>query len=220
MEVDGRLERAEAVDVRAAAGMRPGRGRERAADDEHESGGREDEREQPQLTRDERRRAPVAKADRLDREHDGAGEQRDREQEVRHHNRPAKVAGDGEVAERRLREGTEQDEQGNPAPPAGESRRPPRREPRHERDRDHDAADEPVSELDEGVDVLLGERLAALASRPVAAPEPRVGQANRRAAADDQPEAGTRSRRELEEARRRELEAPDAGERGRGLHRL
>ena len=42
-------------------------------------------------------------------EHDRSCEERDREQEVRHHDGPAQVARNGEVAERRLGERAEED---------------------------------------------------------------------------------------------------------------
>ena len=206
VEVHRPVELPEAADVRAAARMRPGRGRERPADDEHEAGRGEDEGEEPQLARNERHRAAIAEAHCLDSEDDGPGKQRDREQEMRHHDRPAEVARDGEVAERSLGKRADEDEQGNPARPAREAGRPPRSEPRDERERDDDRTDEPVPELDEGVDIAFGERLAALAAGPMAAAEPRIGQANGRAAADDQPEAECVRDRELEEARRGELE--------------
>ena len=77
----------------------------------------------------------------------------DREQEVRHHDRPAQVARNGEVAERRLCERAEEDERRNPAGPAREARRQPGGQKRDEGERDDDAPDEPVSELHEGVHV-------------------------------------------------------------------
>ena len=82
----------------------------------------EDEREPAQLERDERGRPAVAKAERLDGEHDGSGQERDREEEVRRHDRPAEVGGDGEVAERRLRERAEEHEQARPGAPSPEAR--------------------------------------------------------------------------------------------------
>ena len=59
----------------------------------------------------------VAQADRLDRDHDRAREERDREQQVRHHDGPAQVARHREVAERRLGEGAEQDGEREPPRP-------------------------------------------------------------------------------------------------------
>jgi len=68
-----------------------------------------DECEAPELERDDRRRPPVAQAERLDRDQNCSGEQGDRQEQVRHDHRPAEVARHGKVAERRLREGAEQD---------------------------------------------------------------------------------------------------------------
>ena len=166
----------------------------------------------------ERRRAPVAQPERLDGDDDGSCEQRDREQEMGRHDRPAQVARDGEVADRRLRERAEEDEQRNPPRPARKPGRPPRRQPRDERERDHDAADEPVSELDEGVDVPCGQRCprsqpgqwrqpSPESVRRTAAPLPTISQRpNAFASASLRKRAGESSR------------LPDARECGRSLH--
>ena len=146
------------------------------------------ERQAAELERDDRLGVPVAQSDRLDRDHDRTRDERHREQQVRHHDGPAQVARNREVAERRLGERAEQDGERELPRPVRQARRLPRREPGQQRDRDHDAADEAVPELDEGVDVLLGQRRSPLAARPVAAAETGVREPHRRARADDQPE--------------------------------
>ena len=153
-------------------------------------------------------RPPVAEAERLHRHHDCCAARSANER-----SRCVITTGqrrsrrDGEVADRRLGERAEEDEQRDPPGPVRKPWRSARGQPRDERERDHDAADEPVSELDEGVDVLLGQRPAALAAGPGAAAEARVGQPDGGAAADDQPEEERVRERELDEPRGRELEA-------------
>ena len=145
---------------------------------------------------------PTDRRAHLERKHRRTGEQRDRQQQVQHHDRPAQIARDREQADRRLRERAEEDPERKPRCPARQSRRAANREPGEQRERDRDAADETVAELDERVSVLRRQRMPLFAARPVAAAEPGVGQPHRRAGADDQPERAELGDHERKELRR------------------
>jgi hypothetical protein len=134
---------------------------------------------------------------------------------VRHDDGPAEITGHREVTKRRLGERAEQDREREPARPGRQPRCLTGREPGQQSDGDHDSADEPVPELDERVHVLLGQRRAALAARPVAAPEAGVREADGGPGADDQPQEDRVRPRDMHKAHRRDLEAADPG---RDLH--
>ena len=126
MDVDQRLQPPEPVDVlRAAAGVRPAGRRERPGQEQHAGRRGQRERAAPQLERRDRLRAAGAQRQRLEREHDRAGQQGHREQQVRGHDRPVQVAVHGEVAERRLGERADEDRERQPprAAATGRARR-------------------------------------------------------------------------------------------------
>src|SRR5207237_6292793 len=116
---------------------------------------------------------------------------------------------------RRLGERPEEDREREPDDPARKPAGPPCGEPREERQRDHDAADQTVAELDERVVVLLRKRVALLAAGPVAAAEAGVRQPDGGAGADDQPERAELGDRDHEKPRGAQLERPDARESAR-----
>ena len=76
------------------------------------------------------------------------------------------VEADGEVAERGLCERPDEDPHGEPAREPRQSGDPERRQSRDQGRDDDDTADQPVAELDEGVDVVGRERLALVAAWP------------------------------------------------------
>ena len=105
-------------------------------------------------------------------DHDDSGaEDHGRQKEVGHDQVRVEVEANGEGTERRLRGSPEKDAEGSPADPARKRRNAERGERGDERRHDHDPADEPVAELDEGVEVLLGKRLPRLATGPRLAAE-------------------------------------------------
>ena len=76
-----RLEPPEPVDVLgAAARVRPGRGRERAAEEQHEAGPRGEDPQAAELKRHDRLGPAGARAVGLEREHDGSGQDDHRKQ--------------------------------------------------------------------------------------------------------------------------------------------
>ena len=87
--------------------MRAGRSCKRPADDQHEARCRERKPEPPQLEGNEWLHATDLHRPHFERKHGRAGEQRDRQQEMQHHDRPAQVAGDRKQADRRLQERAE-----------------------------------------------------------------------------------------------------------------
>ena len=123
MDVDGRLQRREAVDVLAAAGVWPRRSRERAADDEQEASTDENGSEPTELARNERRDVAFAGTASLEHEDNRARDEEHRQQQVRHHDRPAQVAPHRQVAERRLRERSDEERECEADGPARQRRR-------------------------------------------------------------------------------------------------
>ena len=130
---------------------------------------------------------PFVRRTRLQHEDDRTREQQHREEQVRHHDRPAEIALHREIPERRLRERPDEDRKRQANDPVWQPARAPRREPADEGQRDRDAADESVAELDVGVHVLGRQRVPFLAAGPVATAEPRVRETDRGAGTDDQP---------------------------------
>ncbi len=88
-----------------------------------------------------------------------------REQEVRDDEERVQVEADGAVAERGLREATRR-RRPRPVQRAnrGRARHAKRRQRRDQGRDDHEPTDQPVAELDEGVDVVVRERLALAGS--------------------------------------------------------
>lgn len=126
-------------------------------------------------------------APRLERDDDRERHDDEREQEVRHHRERVEIEDHGQPAKRDLGNGaSERAERGAPHP-AVEVGDPARREPCDEGGENPAERDDAVSELDDRVEVLGGERRRA-ATRPVVAPEPGAGQADERARGDDEAE--------------------------------
>jgi hypothetical protein len=129
---------------------------------------------------------------------------------VHDHDRPAQVTGDSEQPDRRLQEGAEEDRERELDVPPRQRRRAPRGEPREQRRRDRQRAEDAVAELDERVPVLRRQRMTLLAPGPVTAAEPRVGQPHRRAGDDDQPQRRQLGQDERQQRRRRERQRAPA----------
>ena len=134
---------------------------------------------------------------RLERDDDRECDDDEREQEVGHHGERVEVEDHRQAAERNLGDRAEERRERGPADPRREPCDPARGEPRDEGHEDPPQGDDPVSELDDRVEVLRRKGRRA-APWPVVAAEPRAGQPDERAGGDDEPEGDDGRHGELE----------------------
>ena len=132
---------------------------------------------------------------RAPRERDGRDEDQHREREVAHHEAGREVVADGEAAEHRLADDAEREQHAEHREVAAERPPPERERARGDRGQPDEAGDHAVAVLDPRVR-LERRGDAAVALRPVRAPEPGAGQPHRRAGEDDQREGRERDLRD------------------------
>ena len=219
--IDERCQPSKPVDlVRSpAAGVRPRGGRKRSAHDQYE--GRADEREPEPLQLRWNERLDAAHGSRADFEDENgrAPEQRDRQEQMDHDDRPAKVGRDREQADRRLRQSPKEDRKREPPKESRQPRHPSHGEPHEQRHRDRHTADEPVAELDERVRVLGRQWMSRFAAGPMPAAETGVGEPHGGPGADDQPQRAELHEHERVDLCRSESKCPKPSERrGLGVH--
>ena len=178
-----------------AAGVRPGGGRG-GAEEDRERAEREQRAHRPHAAAIEHPRPLAGLVARAPHERRGGDEDQHREREVAHHEAGREVVADGEAAEHGLADDAERQQHAEPGEVAAERPPPPRQRAGRDRGQPDEARDQAVAVLDPGVR-LERRRDAAVALGPVRAPEPRAGQADRRAGEDDQRE---RSQRHLGDA--------------------
>ena len=187
MDVDRVGQPSQPLDDVRVAGMRAGRRGKRPRHDEAEAGGGEDEAGNLQLSREGEGGGAALLPQRLQRDHHGAAEREQSEEEVHDDNFGRELVTDRRQAERRLRDGQDGDADREARKPAGSRPRGPCEE---DRQGDRKDPEDAVPELDELVIVGGRKEGALLTPRPALAAEARAGQADERARDDDDVERG------------------------------
>ena len=150
-------------------------------------------------------------APRLDRHHDGEGDDHECEQKVGHDGERVEVEDDRHAAEGDLREPAQERAERGGANMPRQLRRLARGEPRHEREEDADCSDDAVAELDERVEPLL--RVGRIAAaRPVLTAETGAREPDERTGRDDDEHRPQGDRREPQKALRRHAVEQGVGE--------
>src|SRR5262249_52155073 len=128
-----------------------------------------------------------------DVQRDGGGEDRDRDEEVQRHHARVEVGQHHDPAEQGLGDdagGLDGGEPDQVTPPVAAGAEPPRGDEYHQGDQRDGDGDQPVAELDPGVDHRVrrrgrGDQAAARALRPVRAPQARLAEPDRGTGRDD-----------------------------------